>query len=66
MDGEQKKAKWFRLRWRRFHVEDKDTAIMVGDRFHDVEGAREVGISCIGVSFGYGGRGGTIQSQGSS
>ena len=39
---------------------DKDEAIsdviMVGDREHDVLGAKEVGIACIGVSYGYGGR----------
>ena len=37
------------------HVDMTD-AVMVGDRFHDVEGARECGIPCIGVSYGYGGR----------
>ena len=25
---------------------------MVGDRFYDVEGAREVGVPCVGVLFG--------------
>ena len=30
--------------------------IMVGDRKHDVEGAREKGLFCIGVLFGYGSR----------
>ena len=29
---------------------------MVGDRRHDVEGARENGLPCIGVLYGYGGR----------
>ena len=29
---------------------------MVGDRKHDVQGARENGIPCIGVLFGYGSR----------
>lgn len=33
-----------------------DRAVMVGDRFHDVEGARECGIACIGVLYGYGSR----------
>ena len=28
--------------------------LMVGDRMHDVKGARENGISCIGVTYGYG------------
>lgn len=35
---------------------DKGDAIMVGDRMHDVEGAHECGIPCIGVTFGYGDR----------
>lgn len=29
-------------------------AVMVGDREHDVLGAREVGMDCIGVLYGYG------------
>ena len=29
-----------------------DDAVMVGDRFHDVEGAHEVGVPCIGLSAG--------------
>lgn len=32
------------------------TLVMVGDREHDVLGAKEVGIPCIGVLFGYGDR----------
>ena len=38
------------------HGFDKSQAIMVGDRMHDVEGAHECGIPCIGVTFGYGDR----------
>ncbi len=30
--------------------------LMVGDRFHDVEGAKENGLPCIGVLYGYGSR----------
>ena len=29
-----------------------DDALMVGDRYHDVEGAHEVGVPCIGLSAG--------------
>lgn len=29
-----------------------DEAVMVGDRFHDVQGAAAVGIPCVGVLFG--------------
>ncbi len=32
----------------------KEDTIMVGDREHDVIGARKNGIDCIGVSYGYG------------
>lgn len=34
--------------------EIKTSAVMVGDRFHDVKGANENGIPTIGVTFGYG------------
>ena len=36
------------------YKEQKEKAVMVGDRSHDVEGANQVGISCIGVTYGYG------------
>lgn len=29
-------------------------AVLVGDRRHDVEGARQAGIDAVGVTFGYG------------
>lgn len=35
---------------------DLSDAIMVGDRHHDVDGARECGLDCIGVLYGYGSR----------
>ena len=38
------------------NISDKPRTIMVGDRKHDVVGAKKVGIKSIGVSFGYGGR----------
>ena len=33
---------------------DKDTAIMIGDREHDIIGAKENGLKSIGVLYGYG------------
>ena len=33
---------------------DKNRALMVGDREHDVFGARENGLDCLGVLYGYG------------
>jgi phosphoglycolate phosphatase len=34
---------------------DPETCLMVGDREHDVNGARANGLDCIGVTWGYGG-----------
>ena len=31
----------------------KDTVLMIGDRKHDVEGAKLCGVACAGVKFGY-------------
>lgn len=38
------------------YVDDPDSVVMVGDRRHDVAGAKETGLPCIGVLYGYGGR----------
>lgn len=35
-------------------VIDKSDAVMVGDRLHDIEGAKANGLTSIGVLFGYG------------
>ncbi len=35
---------------------DLSGAVMVGDRENDVRGARENGLPCIGVLYGYGSR----------
>lgn len=37
-------------------LSDRTEAVMIGDRFYDVRGAREAGLSCIGVAYGYGSR----------
>ena len=37
-------------------AEDPSSVVMVGDRRHDVEGAGENGLPCIGVLYGYGSR----------
>jgi len=37
-------------------ITDRSKAVMVGDRFYDVVGARNSGIDCIGVLYGYGER----------
>ena len=33
---------------------DKDTAVMIGDREHDIIGAKENSLKSIGVIYGYG------------
>lgn len=38
----------------RCEVTELTDAIMIGDREHDVLGAKEVGLRCIGVLYGYG------------
>ena len=35
---------------------DKSRVLMVGDRFHDIEGAKQNGLKSCGVLFGYGSR----------
>ena len=35
---------------------DAGNTVMVGDRRHDVAGAHEVGLPCVGVLYGYGNR----------
>ncbi len=36
------------------NIEDRSKAVMVGDREHDVIGAKEHGLDCVGVLYGYG------------
>lgn len=36
--------------------EKRQQTVMVGDKEHDVFGAKEAGLACIGVAYGYGGR----------
>lgn len=36
------------------NITDLSKAVMIGDRHHDVEGANETGLDCIGVLYGYG------------
>ncbi len=37
-------------------ITDKSQVLMVGDRLHDVEGAKQMNVDCLGVSYGFGGR----------
>ena len=58
MDNQEgaKKASVIRDALRRCGVEDLSTAVMVGDRRHDVAGGHQVGLKVIGVLYGYGDR----------
>lgn len=38
------------------NITDKSLAVMVGDRHHDIFGAKQNGISCVGVLYGFGNR----------
>lgn len=50
-----KKAEVIEETLRRMHLEDhRDEVLMVGDKEHDVFGAREAGLECVAVSYGYG------------
>ena len=40
----------------RLRVQDLSQAVLVGDRLHDVEGAKKTGLSVVGVLYGYGSR----------
>lgn len=37
-------------------AEDRERVLMIGDRKHDVIGAHEVGINCLGILYGFGDR----------
>ncbi|NLH01413.1 MAG: HAD hydrolase-like protein [Clostridiales bacterium] len=37
-------------------IKDKSKVVMIGDRSHDVVGAKKNGLDCIGVLYGYGSR----------
>ena len=56
MDNQEgaKKAAVIRDSLRRAGVEDLSTAVMVGDRRHDIDGARQAGLEAVGVLWGYG------------
>lgn len=51
-----KKADVIRYVLEENNITDLSQVVMIGDRKHDILGAKEVGISSIGVLFGYGSR----------
>lgn len=57
LDGTRaKKGEVIRYALDKNHIMNLNDVIMVGDRFHDIEGARENGIQSIGVLYGFGNR----------
>ena len=57
LDGTRvKKDEVIQYALERYNITDLTKAIMIGDREHDILGAKEIGISSIGVLFGYGDR----------
>ena len=51
-----KKDDVIRAVFEELNITDKSEVLMVGDRLHDVEGAQIIGVDCLGVTYGYGGR----------
>lgn len=55
LDGTRsKKAQVIKYALKSCGIDDLSQAVMIGDRMHDVAGAKEAGIECIGVEYGYG------------
>lgn len=55
IDGTRtKKGEVIQYALERNNIKDKSEVIMIGDRKHDIYGAKEAGIECIGVLYGYG------------
>ena len=59
MDGSRvRKAEVIEEALRRLGLENhRDKAVMVGDKEHDIFGARQQGLDCVAVAYGYGSRG---------
>lgn len=54
--GRGTKAEVIQYALKALGIEDKSGVLMVGDREHDVIGAKEAGIDCLGVLYGFGSR----------
>ncbi len=53
-DKRTKKSDIIRYALECCHITDTSTAVMIGDRKHDIIGAKENNLDSIGVLFGYG------------
>lgn len=57
LDGTRiKKSEVIRYAFHNCDIKNYSNSVMIGDRKHDIIGAKELGISSIGVLFGYGGK----------
>ena len=57
MDGSRdRKSDVIRYALENCHISEKSSAVMIGDREHDILGAKETGLQSIGMLFGYGSR----------
>ena len=55
-DGRNSKDAVIEYVLEKLEVEDRSRAVIVGDRFHDIDGAKKTGIGSVGVLSGYGSR----------
>ena len=53
-EGRSKKDEVIAYAIERNHITDKSKILMIGDRKHDILGAKKIGIKSCGVLFGYG------------
>ena len=53
---EANKSYLIRAACQRLGIEPSKRVAMIGDRFYDIDGANEVGVTSIGVEFGFGSR----------
>ena len=57
MDGGRgKKAQVITYALEKNDITDKSKVLMIGDREHDVIGAHENGLDCLGILYGFGSR----------
>ena len=55
-DSRVKKGEVIRYVLESNHLKERSEVMMVGDRMHDIAGAKENGLESVGVLYGYGGR----------
>ena len=60
--GKQSKAEVLNALFEILPTKEKAKMLMVGDTIFDVQGAKDVNVDCIGVSYGYGDRNEMIES----